>query len=437
MASSTFVSTQYNATHMHIGVSSNCSSMIIDDAADPPVDSKTARPRHNFSAPGSWHGDLNQETVNSIHSNESALHSLATLAKATLANSAPTSIVNYKESSLCPSSMPPPPPRSKGRIRSASHPERMERWNNKDQHCSFAIPMSILETELAACEANNSSNKIVSEHTYPVSRPLKKRNLLVPNRDEPSQMQEQNYPINNTSKPEIVNVAMEKNDPILIRNDNAKRINPSKKTEEDDSKINPTELLKRARSRLLEDISTEPGVEKRVLRLPHSLDNYKEIYNKDGRIGIYTPAERAAIISKFNIKRSRRIWNKKIRYSCRKNLADRRMRVKGRFVKRVVEQSSSLTSTINKEESIDISAVTEIGIVESSSSSSSSSSTQSPIPASPDTGSLSSVKEDSDDDFAKVSDTKDIDMTDVTEPESDLIRSTRQPFRRVRRYTIT
>ena len=59
-----------------------------------------------------------------------------------------------------------------------------------------------------------------------------------------------------------------------------------------------------------------------------------QVYNKNGRIGIYTPSERAAIIARFQGKRSRRVWNKKIRYNCRKNLADRRLRVKGRFVKR-------------------------------------------------------------------------------------------------------
>ena len=71
------------------------------------------------------------------------------------------------------------------------------------------------------------------------------------------------------------------------------------------------------------------------------------MYNKNGRIGIYTPTERAAIIQKFTVKRARRVWHKKIRYNCRKNQADHRMRVKGRFVKRSVIEagSNSLTPT--------------------------------------------------------------------------------------------
>ena len=68
-----------------------------------------------------------------------------------------------------------------------------------------------------------------------------------------------------------------------------------------------------------------------------------QIYNKDGRIGIYTPTERAAIIERFMRKRSRRVWNKKIRYDCRKNLADRRLRVKGRFVKRSEQEQLERT----------------------------------------------------------------------------------------------
>lgn len=35
---------------------------------------------------------------------------------------------------------------------------------------------------------------------------------------------------------------------------------------------------------------------------------------------------------KFKAKKSRRTWNKKINYDCRKKVADNRLRVKGKFV---------------------------------------------------------------------------------------------------------
>jgi len=67
--------------------------------------------------------------------------------------------------------------------------------------------------------------------------------------------------------------------------------------------------------------------------LPNISEKYSDIYNKNGRIGIYTREERDTIINRYHEKRKRRVWKKKIRYHCRKNLADRRERVKGRFVK--------------------------------------------------------------------------------------------------------
>jgi hypothetical protein len=71
--------------------------------------------------------------------------------------------------------------------------------------------------------------------------------------------------------------------------------------EVNESDLEPEELLRRARSRLFEDSSAENGMEKgAAMAFPHSLSKYKEVYNKNGRIGIYTPAERAAIIAKFN-----------------------------------------------------------------------------------------------------------------------------------------
>jgi hypothetical protein len=53
-------------------------------------------------------------------------------------------------------------------------------------------------------------------------------------------------------------------------------------------------------------------------------------------IGVYTrgPAgTRATLLQKFKAKREARLWKRNVRYSCRKNLADSRVRVKGRFVR--------------------------------------------------------------------------------------------------------
>ena len=68
-----------------------------------------------------------------------------------------------------------------------------------------------------------------------------------------------------------------------------------------------------------------------ALVLPQVLEegvDYSAIYNKNGRIGIYTREERQHIIARFHDKKRRRVWKKKIRYHCRKDLADRRVRVK-------------------------------------------------------------------------------------------------------------
>jgi hypothetical protein len=61
--------------------------------------------------------------------------------------------------------------------------------------------------------------------------------------------------------------------------------------------------------------------------LPYMLDKYSTIYNRNGRIGVYSREERETIIARFREKRRRRVWSKKVRYHCRKNLADRRVRM--------------------------------------------------------------------------------------------------------------
>jgi len=70
-------------------------------------------------------------------------------------------------------------------------------------------------------------------------------------------------------------------------------------------------------------------------KFPHLLPLYLSTYNRNNHVGIYTPSQRQTLLQKFRHKRQTRKWNKKvIRYNCRKDLADRRLRIKGRFVKR-------------------------------------------------------------------------------------------------------
>ncbi len=45
---------------------------------------------------------------------------------------------------------------------------------------------------------------------------------------------------------------------------------------------------------------------------PHTLAKYANTYNRNGRIGIYTSKERAAMIARFKVKRERRTWRKKV-----------------------------------------------------------------------------------------------------------------------------
>jgi len=56
--------------------------------------------------------------------------------------------------------------------------------------------------------------------------------------------------------------------------------------------------------------------------------------NPNQKVGIYTPQARRDRIARFHEKRRSRIWKKRIKYNCRKKLADDRPRVKGRFVRR-------------------------------------------------------------------------------------------------------
>lgn len=54
-------------------------------------------------------------------------------------------------------------------------------------------------------------------------------------------------------------------------------------------------------------------------------------------VGRYTLDQRRLRVQRFLEKRKLRVWKKKVKYGCRKKLADSRPRVKGRFVPRHVQ----------------------------------------------------------------------------------------------------
>jgi len=59
-----------------------------------------------------------------------------------------------------------------------------------------------------------------------------------------------------------------------------------------------------------------------------------DVKGPDGWVGAYSPTSRELRINKFLAKRNHRVWVKKVKYDVRKNFADSRLRVKGRFVKK-------------------------------------------------------------------------------------------------------
>ena len=69
-----------------------------------------------------------------------------------------------------------------------------------------------------------------------------------------------------------------------------------------------------------------------------------------GQIGIYSAEKRRLKLERFFEKRKLRVWSKKIKYDVRKNFADTRVRIKGRFVRKDVSSVGSSIIADGKEE---------------------------------------------------------------------------------------
>jgi len=208
-----------------------------------------------------------------------------------------------------------------GRLRSASNPEGMEKWDlysrrNDRQH--FVLPSSILEEELASTrrvlgevgEIKEEKSKPVAGKTASIGFQQHLSAALGIRRSKRSIIKKFG------TSPDSVTDDLEEDEPSIKRKPSKpKKKNPTTKTtaatrkkssrrsktppklvttkspppEEVDETVEPEELLRRARSRLLEDLSggnVKGGVigtsgsatdENGVMVLPHSLSKYKEV----------------------------------------------------------------------------------------------------------------------------------------------------------------
>jgi hypothetical protein len=101
-----------------------------------------------------------------------------------------------------------------------------------------------------------------------------------------------------------------------------------------------TKLEKQKKAEMEEKEEHQPGSGRpRSMSDPNirtSLDTngLLQVERPDGWIGAYSPESRTVRIGRFLEKRNHRVWTKTVKYDVRKNFADSRLRVKGRFVKK-------------------------------------------------------------------------------------------------------
>lgn len=76
------------------------------------------------------------------------------------------------------------------------------------------------------------------------------------------------------------------------------------------------------------------GVDQILLSMRPRLTSISTENEEDKYVGSYSPVARKLRIERFLAKRKLRKWRRKVDYDVRKNFADTRLRVKGRFVKK-------------------------------------------------------------------------------------------------------
>ena len=226
-----------------------------------------------------------------------------------------------------PPSYPPPSSASSGRLRSASNPEGMEKWDlygHRNDRLHFVLPSSILEEELESTrrvlgeqvddeyrdhwrgEEGGDDDRASSSRAGGRGRGRGRgggvRRSARRGGTTTSSSSSSTARLLGTS-PDSVSFDLDVDDARKANGGTRKKIatklpggaTESRSSEDDgDGEYNDDQ----------EEEEEEEG--------QGDLEDGEELEpdNKNGRIGIYTPAKRAAIIQKFNAKRARRVWLK-------------------------------------------------------------------------------------------------------------------------------
>jgi len=129
-----------------------------------------------------------------------------------------------------------------------------------------------------------------------------------------------------------------------------RQVKKEQKEKEKQEKKEMKERAKREKQRKKEGLEQQEKTKEKEVHIPGSgrprsmsdpnlkskvrEDGLLEVERPDGWIGAYSPESRKVRISRFLEKRNHRVWTKTVKYDVRKNFADSRLRVKGRFVKK-------------------------------------------------------------------------------------------------------
>ena len=123
------------------------------------------------------------------------------------------------------------------------------------------------------------------------------------------------------------------------------KIKKALKASKQEKKAKKTESAKKKKEELATASDEEPRVIVSGTGRPRSLSDPNLSIGLDANglmhidhppdwVGAYSPDSRKIRIERFLAKRNHRVWVKKVKYNVRKNFADSRLRVKGRFVKK-------------------------------------------------------------------------------------------------------